>query len=244
MPRDADVKCWPMREVYDRMHELGKMPYIRNFDKLVTSPDYDTCSIEIPKWIIALRSAFTKFECMETWLPYEQTCTFHITSDTTPQLQKAILSFSTEIFKCQARFPGQTLLCQHALMAWQHLNIICMHCRTYQMILFSIAQVATHTSATAVLFVARNTQKRNERDEAVPTTTTTPEATTNQYYKGIPVANRAPPVPTVYPLPTAPEGATTDTPWITDNKAKLEVQDLLQMLQTTASPRTNARFTF
>jgi hypothetical protein len=218
MPRDAAAQCSPMREVYDRMHELEKMPYIRNFDRLVTSPGFDTCSIEIPRWIIVLKSAFEKFECMETWLCYDKTCNFEIASDTTPQLQKAILSFSTEIFKCQAFFPGQTVLCRHALMAWQHLNIICMHCRTYQMILVSIAQVATHASATA--------------------TTTTPEATTTEYYRGIPVAHRAP------PSRTAPEGATTDAPWSTDNRAKLEVQDLLQMLQTAASPCPNTRFTF
>jgi hypothetical protein len=255
MPTDADAQCSPMREVYDRMRELGKMPYIRDFDKLVTSPDYDTCSIEIPKWIIVLRSAFKKFDCMETCLHYDKTYNFKIKSDTTSELQDAILSFSTDIFRCQALFPGQTRLCQHALKAWQHLNIICMHCRTYQMILYikhghtidasqipsdgadseKDAKRETQTSKTAVLLWSQTTHKQNASSEGVvaavivrpPPYADAPPAYTDKTDK-----------PTLLPAPTAP------SPWSTDNRAKLEVQDLLQMLQTAASPRTNERFTF
>ena len=227
--------CWPMREVYDMMCELGNMPFIRNFDR------FDKSSGEIPEWIRVLRTAFEKFECMQRYLPYEKTCNFGITDNTTPQLLDAILSFSTDIFRCQAFFPGQTPLCKHALVAWQHLNIICMHCRTYQMHIFirqniGASQIpsedstnqATRTSAAALLVVTQSNHatERDEREEAVVTGVIVRPQAQNPYVD----TTDAPPVYHKDRTPTVP----TEYDWDKDNKAKLEVRGLLQQLQNGA----------
>jgi hypothetical protein len=83
------------------------MPFIRKFDK---------CSCEILTWICLLKKAFVKFECMQRCSSYDQTGTFEVTRGMQPQLDSAILSFTDDILRCQAFFPGQTLLCAHALV--------------------------------------------------------------------------------------------------------------------------------
>jgi len=236
-----------MREVYYSMCELRKMPLILKFD---------TCS-DVPEWIRVLRTAFEKFEIMKKWLSYDDTCkpklsryACLIACCTDPQ-QNDILKFSDEIFRCQAYFPGPTVLCEHALLAWQHLNIICMHCRTYQMhILIKKASFRPDSDSgsssdsdneesaateTRLLVVTQRKQVKatNPGDDGVIHAEIVRQPPTNP---NVDTTDAPPPYPDKERKSKAP-GA-PDVPgaysWSTNNKAKLEVQGLLQRLQRAA----------
>lgn len=189
--------CYTMREVYDRMCELRDMPALLKCD----------AGHETPEWVCVLSTACKHFDLMQKQLPYGETCNFLITRDTPASLLHAIALFSDHILRCQAYFPGQTLLCKHAIKAWEHLNIICMHCRAYQM---QIMQIMT-LEQTALMI-----QKQNEV-----------YARTNH----VPDAEPTPPIPKVYPIATA-GNASIGAPVIYNTK--LEVDDLLKKLQNTA----------
>lgn len=189
--------CYNMREVYDRMCELRKMPALLKC----------SAGCETPEWVCVLRDASEHFKIMEKHLPYAETCDFAITVATPSPILKAIELFSASILRCQAYFPGQTLLCKHAIKAWEHLNIICMHCRTYQMLIMQ-ANILENTMG-----------KIYEQNKVY--------AHTNH----VPVAVSGPPIPTIHPIPT-PAAAQQDEVYA--YRTKSEVGDLLRKLQNVA----------
>lgn len=116
-----------MHEVYCEMCELKRIHALRK-----CSP-----SCKNPYWVGLLEVAIKKFDEICLSLTTEGVCDFDfkyagLRASAKRQVQDAILDFSDSILRCQVFFPGLIDLCEHLIVVSEHLNMVCMHCRTFQ----------------------------------------------------------------------------------------------------------------
>ena len=270
-----------MCDVYCSMKELKKIDALKKCEQ----------GYESPKWVCLLKESVKKFDVMREWLTDKMSETFDFThSDLDEKDERkqswiwkredTILSFSESILMTQVFFPGPVFCCKHVITDMEHLNVICNHCRHFQMYISTSRPVRVVKSEIRelknivymgyddllrryddllsgydTLFIkyadlerkikkiesSRLEDSSSDSDEGEPSasspksSTETEEVPTAYPVERIPEAEKAPEghyTKTYLPEKVDKTGITSNT--MTAPTAKLEVQNLLRMLQNAA----------
>jgi hypothetical protein len=129
-----------MCDVYCHMKELLRMDALEKCKR----------GCESPPWVHLLLEASMKFEAVRRWLTDESAETFDFKYPDAGRYvpdkyeidkrEETILRFSECILMCQALFPGPVVCCKHIIADFEHLNVICHHCRYFQMRIWTLRE--------------------------------------------------------------------------------------------------------
>jgi hypothetical protein len=123
-----------MCDVYCSMKELRKIDALKKCEQ----------GYESPKWVCLLRESVKKFDAVRAWLTDKMSETFDFTHSDLDERdarkqswiekrEDTILLFSESILMTKVFFPGPVFCCKHVITDMEHLNVMCNHCRYFQM---------------------------------------------------------------------------------------------------------------
>lgn len=147
MPK-PETKPSRMYDVYCRMKDLQKMDALAKCAR----------GYESPPWVYLLLEASMKFQEVRRWLTDDGATTFDFKYPGADELditkkyqidekEDTIWDFSESILMCQAFFPGPVVCCKHIIADMEHLNVICHHCRYFQMRILTLREARKNLMA-------------------------------------------------------------------------------------------------